>query len=52
MLRKIKWLVFLPAFPVMVIWFYSAGKIHRVPLTFMDNVRICFETWLEGYKGK
>ena len=52
MLRKIKWLVFLPAFPVMVIWFYTTGKIQRVPLTFMDNVRICFETWLEGYKGK
>lgn len=52
MLHKIKWLVFLPALPVMVVWQYAASKMHSVQLTFVDHIRICFETWLEGYRGR
>ena len=52
MLHKIKWLAYLPAYPFMVLWMYAAGRKHNIQLTLADNARLCFETWLEGYRGK
>ena len=52
MLHKIKWLAHLPAFPVIVVWMYLSGRRHNMPLSFIDHIQICFESWLEGYRGE
>ena len=52
MLHKIKWLAHLPAFPFVVVWVYLMGRRHHSPLTLVDNVHLCFEAWLQGYREK